>query len=246
MSVRLWWKFSPNLMTPVPMIATFPPSPIAASLAPPSLPEPGATSNPARRAGHQHPDSREHAQEDGRRHPEEQQVCPEADHPAEQPSQDDRDGVVHDVAGHRRHRAPAPLGDPAEVEAEEEGQQRHRRAEAAREERRERAQDALGLLPWRQRDQGDLGEQRGAERAREGDRVADEGDRHRTHRAARNPRVSARASARRWSIMTDATARSPLTPRLAKAQPHARGPASTPPRRSMIAPKTRGAIAPAP
>src|SRR2546428_118674 len=50
MSVRLWWKFSPNLMTPVPMIATFPPSPIAASLAPPSLPEPGATSNPARRA----------------------------------------------------------------------------------------------------------------------------------------------------------------------------------------------------
>src|SRR5262245_46350199 len=27
MSVRLWWKFSPNLMMPVPMIATFPPIP---------------------------------------------------------------------------------------------------------------------------------------------------------------------------------------------------------------------------
>src|SRR5262245_22562815 len=28
MSVRLWWKFSPNLMMPVPMIATLPPSPL--------------------------------------------------------------------------------------------------------------------------------------------------------------------------------------------------------------------------
>src|SRR5258708_39445289 len=104
-------------MPPAPMIATSPPSPIAASLAPPSLPEPGATSNPARRARHQRPDSREHAQEYGRRHRAEQKAPPEADHPAEQPSQDDRGGVVHDVARHRRRRAPAPLGDPAAVEA---------------------------------------------------------------------------------------------------------------------------------
>jgi hypothetical protein len=27
MSERFWWKFSPNLMVPVPMIATLPPSP---------------------------------------------------------------------------------------------------------------------------------------------------------------------------------------------------------------------------
>src|SRR3989442_992292 len=147
MSVRLWWKFSPNLMTPVPMIATFPPSPIAASLAPPSLPEPGATSNPARRARQQRPDSREHAQEYGRRHPEEQKVRPEADHPAEQPSQDDRDGVVHDVAGHRRHRAPAPLCDPAEVEAEEEGQCRVDAVEVQDAEAERRGEDRAGRRP---------------------------------------------------------------------------------------------------
>src|SRR3990167_1482624 len=32
MSVRLWWKFSPNLIVPVPMMATFPPSPMVPPL----------------------------------------------------------------------------------------------------------------------------------------------------------------------------------------------------------------------
>src|SRR2546428_8004220 len=31
MSVRLWWKFSPYLITPLPMMATLPPSPMEAS-----------------------------------------------------------------------------------------------------------------------------------------------------------------------------------------------------------------------
>src|SRR5438876_274261 len=233
MSVRLWWKFSPYLMTPVPMIATFPPSPIVASLAPPSLTDP-ADGEPEHGRGGAGERPADRLERTARFEPEEsgERVEPLAER-------------EHADRHHRHH--PAEGGSALQTEAaaarrarrdEGDGQERRRRGEAAREERRERVQDALGRLPRREPDQGDFGEQRGAERAGEGDRVADEGDRHRAHRAARNPRVSARASARRWSIVTDASAKSPPTPRLAKAQPQARGPASTPPRRSMIAPKT--------
>src|SRR5438093_12458731 len=63
---------------------------------------------------------------------------------------------------------------------------------------------------------------------------------------SREPRVSARASVRRWSRTAEAAANTPAIPRLPNAQPQALVPAAVPPRQSRIAPNIRGATAPEP
>src|SRR5262245_19920816 len=120
MSVRLWWKFSPYLMTPLPMIATWPPSPILASpsRAPPAY-RPGWTRrNPLAQARDEDGATGEH-QKTGDA---ERDVWPGVFHVDGERGQQREQRVVDDVTGDGRQRAACALGDEAEPETEHERQ----------------------------------------------------------------------------------------------------------------------------
>src|SRR2546425_2503215 len=116
MSVRLWWKFSPYLITPLPMMATLPPSPMEASSGTglslpfrPERPQAWRAPEPHRAAGE---DQRAGSSQDG--------VRPEGGDRDAAGGQHGEQRVVDHVRGHRRQRAAGALGDEPQPEAEAE------------------------------------------------------------------------------------------------------------------------------